>query len=85
MPPERLTYTIEESAELLGLGRGTAYRAARAGELPVVRIGRRLLVPRHALLALLGKTPDNADASAAQTEATEKTSDEGARHAGYIP
>ncbi len=33
------------------------YRAAAAGELPVLTIGRRLLVPVGALLALLGRAP----------------------------
>jgi hypothetical protein len=38
---------------MLGICRASAYEAARTGELPTVRIGRRLLVPRHQLLALL--------------------------------
>ncbi len=46
-------YTVEEAAERLGIGRGTAYDAARRGELPVVRIGRRLLVPRAAFDRML--------------------------------
>jgi excisionase family DNA binding protein len=50
---ERLTYTIEETAELLGVSRGSAYEAARRGEIPVVPIGRRLLVPRAQLEDLL--------------------------------
>jgi excisionase family DNA binding protein len=50
---EPLTYTVEEAGRLLGIGRGLAYQAARAGELPTVRLGRRLLVPRAALMALL--------------------------------
>jgi excisionase family DNA binding protein len=57
MTNERLTYTVEEAARLLGIGRGTAYEAARTGQLPTVPIGRRLLVPRHKLHALLGE-PD---------------------------
>ena len=51
----RLTYTVEEAGELLGVGRGTAYAAVRAGDIPSVKIGRRVLVPRHALLELLGE------------------------------
>ena len=38
---ERLVYTIEESGVLLGIGRPAAYEAARRGDLPVLRIGRR--------------------------------------------
>lgn len=49
-----LTVSVERAGELLGIGRRTAYRAAAAGELPTVRIGRRLLVPTAKLLRLLG-------------------------------
>jgi excisionase family DNA binding protein len=59
--PERRTYTIEESARILGIGRNQAYDAAKRGELPTVRLGRRLLVPRDALEKFLAATPgDNA-------------------------
>jgi excisionase family DNA binding protein len=50
---ERLTLTIEETAELLGVGRSTCYDAARRGEIRTVRLGRRILVPRDALHQLL--------------------------------
>jgi excisionase family DNA binding protein len=49
----RATITVEESAELLGIGRGTAYEAARAGQLPALHIGRRVLVSVPRLLELL--------------------------------
>lgn len=49
-------WTIEEAAALLGVGRTTAYGAARAGQIPAIRVGRRLVVPRAALAALL-RTP----------------------------
>lgn len=51
---ERLVYRVEEVAELLGVSRSTAYDAVRRGELPAVRLGRRLLVPRARLEKLLG-------------------------------
>ena len=50
---DRLTWTITEAAQLLGISRATAYEAAHRGELPVRIIGRRMLVPRVALLRLL--------------------------------
>jgi excisionase family DNA binding protein len=50
---DRLTWTITEAAQLLGISRATAYQAAHRGELPVRLIGRRMLVPRTALLRLL--------------------------------
>ncbi len=46
----RATLTIVEVAKLLEVGRGTAYEAARRGEIPTWRIGRRLVVPVPALL-----------------------------------
>jgi excisionase family DNA binding protein len=59
--PDRLTWTITEAAQLLGIARATAYEAAHRGELPVRLIGRRMLVPRVALLRLLEQeaSPDS--------------------------
>jgi excisionase family DNA binding protein len=57
----RKTVTVEEAAMLLGIGRGTAYEAARRGELPTLRFGRRLLVPLAALDQLLGAEPRPVD------------------------
>ena len=54
---ERLTYTLNEAARRLGISRALAYEAAHRGELPVCRIGRRMLVPRAALLRLLEDGP----------------------------
>lgn len=54
----RQTLTVEEAAALLGIGRNTAYQAAANGELPVIRIGRRLLIPRAALDRLLAEAQD---------------------------
>lgn len=56
---ERRTLTIEEAGRMLGIGRNKAYEAAHSGELPVIRIGRRLLVPRVALDRLLEGAPAN--------------------------
>jgi excisionase family DNA binding protein len=47
--PEPLTLTIPEAAKRLGIGRNSAYRAAANGELPTIRLGKRILVPRIAL------------------------------------
>jgi len=49
----RLTYTVPETANLLGIGRNQAYEAVRTKQLPSIRIGNRLLVPRAALDRLL--------------------------------
>jgi excisionase family DNA binding protein len=51
----RLTWTVREAAALLGISPYSAYEAAHRGELPVRIIGRRMLVPRAALLRLLNE------------------------------
>ncbi|MEP7738293.1 helix-turn-helix domain-containing protein [Nocardioides sp. 31GB23] len=55
---DRLTVTVPEAGEYLGLGRGAAYAAARRGELPTLRLGQRLVVPVPKLLELVGFDPD---------------------------
>ena len=54
---QRLTYTVEEAGDLLGISRGSAYNLVRTGEIPALRMGRRLLVSRGALEDLLGHAP----------------------------
>jgi len=51
----RLVLSVEEARRLLGLSRGLMYEAIRTGQVPSVRIGRRILIPRHALEQMLGK------------------------------
>jgi excisionase family DNA binding protein len=52
---------VEDVAQLLGINRSTVYESIRVGELPSVRVGRRMLVPTHALRAWLsGSTPGSA-------------------------
>lgn len=42
-----------DAAKALGIGRATAYEAAARNEIPVIRIGRRLVVPTAALRRML--------------------------------
>ena len=53
MEETRLTLTVEQAAKVLGIGRQLAYERVKTGEIPVIKIGRRLLVPRRALEKLL--------------------------------
>ncbi len=48
MPDDRLTYTVDEVARMLGISRGLAYEMVNRGELPSIRLGRRLLIPCRA-------------------------------------
>jgi excisionase family DNA binding protein len=51
---ERRTYTVAEAAIVLGISRTSAYERVHAGELPALRLGRRIVIARHALEELLG-------------------------------
>ena len=50
---ERRTITITEAAKALGVSRNKAYEAAKRGEIPTIKLGKRILVPVAALERLL--------------------------------
>lgn len=50
---ERLTYTVREAADLLGLSKNSAYQACLKGEIPHLKIGKRILIPKARLERLL--------------------------------
>src|SRR5215470_11539127 len=65
--PEPRVATLDEVARILRISRGGAYAAAKRGDIPAVRIGKRILVPLAAIERLLdqtrprssGELPDN--------------------------
>lgn len=56
MRPQRLTMTVEEASEALGISRSLAYELVRRGEIPSLRLGRRIVVPVDALEDLVERT-----------------------------
>jgi excisionase family DNA binding protein len=46
-------WTVEEAGRMLGISRAHAYELAARGELPHVRLGRRVVVPKQAIELLL--------------------------------
>jgi excisionase family DNA binding protein len=46
---DRLLISVREAAARLGIGRDATYALVREGRLPVVRVGRRVLIPARAL------------------------------------
>lgn len=62
-PDGRRAISVAEAANLLGISRNQAFKAVRRGELPSVRVGRRVLIPLERLEAFLwGRLVSEADA-----------------------
>ncbi|MCK4793795.1 MAG: helix-turn-helix domain-containing protein [Desulfobacteraceae bacterium] len=59
MEGQKLTLTIWETSRLLGISRAKTYEAARTGQLPVLKFGRRLVVSRYALEKMLKEAKPN--------------------------
>jgi excisionase family DNA binding protein len=53
--PRRLTLTVEEAGQTLGVSRSYAYELVRQGALPCMRLGRRIVIPVRALDALIDR------------------------------
>jgi excisionase family DNA binding protein len=60
--PEVLT--VREVAAILRVGRNQLYAAVARGDLPAVRIGRTIRIPRNALTDLLTTLPQQQDSAA---------------------
>ena len=45
MEKVKQVYTVSEVATLLGVSRGTAYECVKTGDLPHIKLGRRIVVP----------------------------------------
>jgi excisionase family DNA binding protein len=54
---ERKTLTVEQAGKALGIGRGLAYELVGTGDIPSIRLGRRIVVPIAAVEAML-RSPD---------------------------
>jgi excisionase family DNA binding protein len=64
---ERLTFTVPEAGRIIGISRGCAYEAARSGQIPTIRIGGRLVVPKAALMKMLEASDSRQPGTAALT------------------
>jgi len=52
---EPLTMSIREAAKILGVSRSSAYTAVHTGQIPSIRFGSRILIPRVALEKMLSE------------------------------
>jgi excisionase family DNA binding protein len=52
----RETYTPDQLAELLGVGRTAIYKGLRDGTIPSIRFGKRFIIPKAGIAEWLKKT-----------------------------
>lgn len=50
---KRLVFDVPEAGAMLGLSRNASYEAAKRGDIPTIRIGKLLRVPKAAFQKLL--------------------------------
>jgi excisionase family DNA binding protein len=50
---QRLVYEVPEAGAMLGLTRNASYDAAKRGEIPTIRFGKLLRVPKAAFHKML--------------------------------
>ncbi len=60
------TLTVDEAAKLLRVARNSCYEAVKRGEIPSIRIGKRILIPRVPFETMLAKGQGNAKISGNQ-------------------
>jgi len=53
LTPLRQTYSVDDTARILGVGRNSAYSACKSGDVRTIRIGGRILVPKAEVDRLL--------------------------------
>ena len=70
---DRLVLSVEEARKLLGLSRNSIYSGIAKSQIPSVRVGRRLLIPREALLRML-------DGSSGESYGTRDQQEKGDKH-----
>lgn len=62
---EKLTLTVREVQQALGIGRNAAYCLANRADFPSIRLGNKLIIPRDAFMRWLeAQTEQKLDAIA---------------------
>ena len=55
---KKITGTVDEAAEVAGVSRNTAYEGVKKGDIPSIRIGKRILVLWGPFMRKLGVEED---------------------------
>jgi excisionase family DNA binding protein len=54
-PEKCLTYLVPQAGEMLGLTRNASYAAAKRGDIPTIRFGKLIRVPKAAFDEMLAR------------------------------
>ena len=65
----KLAHTVDEARGLTSIGRNELYRAIHAGEIAVIRVGRRVLIPTAELSDWIARRTSKLDASQSEESA----------------
>ncbi len=57
---KKITGTVDEAAEAAGVSRNTAYEGVKRGDIPSIRIGKRILVLWGPFMRMLGAGDEEA-------------------------
>jgi hypothetical protein len=60
---QRLVYEVPEAGAMLGLSRNASYDAAKRGDIPTIKIGKLLRVPKLAFQRMLDASLKASDAT----------------------
>jgi excisionase family DNA binding protein len=67
---ERKVFTVPEAGAQLGLGRNASYDAAKRGDIPTIKLGKLLRVPKLAFERMLDASSKIAQVSLIPQEAS---------------
>lgn len=58
-PGTKLTLSVQEAAEMIGISKPTMYGLIRENEIPSIHVGKKIVIARQALLDWLSKGDHN--------------------------
>ena len=75
--PQNRTYTVEDIAVILGIGRSSAYKLAKSGYFKIIRIGNMIRISRKSFEEWLARAgAEESDAADANKKAEKDTGEE---------
>ena len=58
-PSTKMTLSVNEAAELIGISRPKVYDLLRDGTLPSIHVGKKIVIPRQAVIDWLSEGESN--------------------------